>query len=506
MSQAKDTGPAGLPTLQMYLRGLGSFYILDILRLLTHIILTPYILHYLGEERFGVQVTVSALMGYLGLLDFGLSSVLSKYVAEERARGGNETISRIVSSALWTFVVTGAVGGLFAALLSLKMGWLFRDLALLHLPEARTFLLVMGLNFALSLPLGLLAGVPFAYERVDLMNLVRVVQLLAFPAVAAATIVFDWGLAGLAAGNILASLLGGVGNLYFAYRLHPGLSLAPANARLAEVKRMFSYGFLFFINGISVALVFQTDALVISSGIGAAAVSLYSVIAGGSQQVMQFVFKIGDTLYPTYARLQAADKMNSLARAFLSALRYTILVACPLGVFFAVFGHDLFTVWLRPDSAIPLGVVYVFGVMIFAHTLAHVSGMFVAATGALARIVWWSIAEGVLNLALSLLLLPHLGVEGVALATIIAQLATTVWLYPRVARQMIPQVATSRFMGEILRPLLFGCLTLVAMVALERVCAGAGLQALARMLLGLAGAALFLGLGVWLGRRQEELP
>lgn len=395
------SGTGGVPSLKIYLKGLLSYYVLDVLRLITFLILTPYLLAYLGDERFGIQLTVVALMGYMGLLDLGLSSVLPKYIAEERGKGNDAKITRLVASGFWTFVLTGIFGFMLTCLGTQHIDFLFRDLMPRFQEEAAWFLILMGLNFMISLPLGILAGVPYAYERIELMNLIKILQLLIWPVAILVTIHWDLGLQGLALGSIAATLAGGIGNLWLSFWLKPDLSLSPRQASAANIRKLFSYGLLFFINGISVVLVFKTDSLVISISLGAGMVTLYAIIADVSQQISMFIFKIGDALFPTYSRLNAAGQHLLLARTFITSLRYTVIIAGLVASFFIVFGVDIFTLWLGRPGEIPVWVVSLFGLIILLHSISHVSGMFVAAMGHLGRIVWWSVVEGGLNLGLS---------------------------------------------------------------------------------------------------------
>src|SRR5215467_13756276 len=60
-------------------------------------LLTPYILHFLGETRYGIWALVMGLTGYYGLLDLGISAgitqYLTRYIAMKDIDGLNRTAS-----------------------------------------------------------------------------------------------------------------------------------------------------------------------------------------------------------------------------------------------------------------------------------------------------------------------------------------------------------------------------------------------------------------------------
>lgn len=50
------------------------------------ILLTPFILRYIGASQYGIYITIGALVGTISLLDFGLNSTIVRFVAKYRQR------------------------------------------------------------------------------------------------------------------------------------------------------------------------------------------------------------------------------------------------------------------------------------------------------------------------------------------------------------------------------------------------------------------------------------
>src|ERR1700739_860107 len=69
--------------------------------------LSPFILHHLGDDAFGLWVLIFSLTGYYGLFDFGIRSSLIRYVSRSQAIGDREELTRIVSTSLFSYTCVG---------------------------------------------------------------------------------------------------------------------------------------------------------------------------------------------------------------------------------------------------------------------------------------------------------------------------------------------------------------------------------------------------------------
>src|SRR5712691_13512838 len=81
--------------------------------ILVGILLSPYILHRLGDEAFGLWVLIFSITGYYGLFDLGIRSSIVRYVAKYSATNNYEELNRLISTSLFSY------GCLAAALLLL---------------------------------------------------------------------------------------------------------------------------------------------------------------------------------------------------------------------------------------------------------------------------------------------------------------------------------------------------------------------------------------------------
>ena len=72
-------------------------------------VLSPFLVHHLGDARYGLWGVIGSLIGYLGLLDLGIRVGVTRFVARHEATGDREAASRLVSTALGLFGVVELV-------------------------------------------------------------------------------------------------------------------------------------------------------------------------------------------------------------------------------------------------------------------------------------------------------------------------------------------------------------------------------------------------------------
>src|SRR5438874_9616973 len=70
--------------LSLILRAVTTSWVAVIANASVGIFLTPYVLHRLGDEAFGVWILTTNLVGYYGILDAGVRSAIIRYVSRHK--------------------------------------------------------------------------------------------------------------------------------------------------------------------------------------------------------------------------------------------------------------------------------------------------------------------------------------------------------------------------------------------------------------------------------------
>jgi O-antigen/teichoic acid export membrane protein len=310
-------------------------------------LLTPVLVHGLGDAGYGLWVTVFSLTGYFGLFDQGIRPSLVRYVSRDHALGDREGVARTLNSALALYGALGVVTlGITVVAATALTGLL--HVAPGQAAEARQVILLAGLSIALGFPLGVFGAALSGLQRYDLANLVGmvvgVVRALAFVAV----LRLGGGLVGLAWASLAMNLAGHAVSALLVTRLLPGLHLTVGGVTRQRLVLIGTYSGFAFVGALANSVTFQTDALVISAFLGAASVTPFALAAGLVDTVRQLVYSAAWVLAPTASDLDARGETGTLHAMVIAGAKYSVLVSWPVLFGLLVFGPDLLATWIGP--------------------------------------------------------------------------------------------------------------------------------------------------------------
>src|SRR6266550_2074826 len=149
-------------------------YIAKALTLLMGFVSVPLTVHYLGAERYGVWLTISSLLVWMALTDFGLAgNALVNVLSEAIGNDDRESARHYAASAFWALVTIALVLGMVFMATFHFIPWraVFRVSDATSSQELElTCALVLTL-FVINLPLSLLQSLYSAHQDGYLANL-----------------------------------------------------------------------------------------------------------------------------------------------------------------------------------------------------------------------------------------------------------------------------------------------------------------------------------------------
>src|SRR5437899_4034037 len=88
----------------LILRAVTTSWVAIIANAAVGFLLTPYVLHHLGDEAFGLWVLVVTLVGYYGLFDGGVRSSILRYASRHKALGEQQRANEVVATAFYYYL------------------------------------------------------------------------------------------------------------------------------------------------------------------------------------------------------------------------------------------------------------------------------------------------------------------------------------------------------------------------------------------------------------------
>jgi O-antigen/teichoic acid export membrane protein len=416
------------------------------------LVVTPVVLHELGTETFGIWSFIGSITIYLMVLDFGVGPSIVRFAAEARGRRSPEDTNALASVGLALYGVIGAV----TLPAGIAIAWLVPELVstpddLVWPARISTFLVVLGI--ALRFPLGLFNNLLLGHQRFDIQNLANFLSTVLYAGLVVLLIPGGGGLILLGALTLATTLLRLVLPLAWLRSEVPDLRLSRLHVTRARIKELTSFSWSNFLVHLANTVVFSTDVVVVGIVLGAEAAALYAIPA----KLFTLAYGLGSVgsrlLYPALSEYEGSHELDRQRRLLLTGLRgvtaATLLLALPL----LFIPGQLIEAWVGDGYSESYAVMALLALVALVHQPIYLLTQFLIARARQREIARTLVLASIANAAGSVVLAATVGIWGVALATLLVDVALILYIVPVLAA---PAAAThpAALTRAMLRPLL----------------------------------------------------
>jgi O-antigen/teichoic acid export membrane protein len=392
--------------------------------------LSPFIVHRLGDTAYGVWTLLAALVGYLGLLDFGIRGAVTRYIAHHHAAGDDGKCSAIVSAGMAMFALLGIVAIIAASLVALLSPIIFNIPETL-LNDTQIVLAVGGFAIAATLIGGVFGGVVAGLERFDIINGITI----AVDSVRAGAIVLalleGYGLIALAFIQLAAAVLSGLAAWGAARKLLPDLRLTFRISLVPHMRTVLSFSMTLSVLHLLGVLIFHSDALIIAVFLPVSAVTYFAIAANLCGYARQVSAAVSTIMTPRVSALASVGS-NAVGDEILSAARVATLVTASIAIIFWFRGESFIGIWMGPEfGATSGGVLHILAFVTLLEGARSVASASIIGVNRHPALVPLLASEAACKLTLSVALIDPLGLAGVALGTAIPSLIISLGYIPR---------------------------------------------------------------------------
>lgn len=326
-------------------------YVALIVNALTTFIYTPLILSFLTASEYGVYQLIGSIIAYLGVMDMGLSTTLSRFYVETSVKEDKSHVENLLAMAAVIYgVLTAlslAVGIGFDLLLPALFGNSFTtsELELAH----QMMLLVLA-NCVVVLPGNYFLAVINANERFVFARTLRIVRYLLQFAGVIAVLELGQGAIGVLAVQVMLNLVTDVAYIvYYRGKLHVRAKLHYWDKKL--LLHIFSFSGYILLNMVFDQIFWKTGQVVLGAVVSATAVGVYGIatqlITSGYMEVSSGVTSV---FLPKLTAMSAkTDDMTEINGLFDRIGHIQALLVWGICAGFASIGQEFIYVWAGPE-------------------------------------------------------------------------------------------------------------------------------------------------------------
>lgn len=312
-------------------------------------IYTPIILRLLGQAEYGLYGIAQSIMGYIGLLNFGIGGTIVRYLSKYRAEGDKEQEERVAGLFIKIYSVICclilAAGYIFAANVQVYS----RSLASGEVETLRTLVILMTLNTAVFLPFSVFSSIVLAHERFIFNKLVGMLSGIASPLLNLALLYCGFGSVGLVVSStILNFATYGIYTVYAVkkIKIHPKFQKTEAGL----LQEIFKFSFFVFLASMVDVFYWSTDKLIIGWAIGSAATAVYNIGASFNTYITGLSTAISGLLVPRLTEMAVKETpKEQFTELFIRVGRLQFIIISFVVSAFVAFGRQFIDIWAGPE-------------------------------------------------------------------------------------------------------------------------------------------------------------
>lgn len=346
-------------------------------RLVTTIVsflVVPLTIDYINPTQYGIWLTLSSIIGWVGIFDMGLGQGFRNRFAEARALGDDTLAHKYVSTTYFAVGCVVSAAYILLAIFSFVVNWS----SLLGVPpsyqaELSRVFLILGSFFCLKMVVGIFGTMLTADHKPGITSLIQALgSLLSLLSIYIITNTTEGSLTNLALfysgvpclTMALISLIAFVAHPIYK-KLRPTLSYI----RIKLIKDIMSLGVQFFVIHICMLIIFQLTNIVISRELGPLEVTKYNISYKYFNILYVFVIIVINPFWSAFTEaytLKDYKWMKKMVKKLESLWLLTVLC----GLIMLALAPIVYKIWIKDK----VDVDFYLNLCMYIYYLLHILG------------------------------------------------------------------------------------------------------------------------------------
>jgi O-antigen/teichoic acid export membrane protein len=382
----------------------------------------PIAIKVLGPEAFGLWMTLTGIGTMIMFADFGMGQGAQNKFSEAFA-AGKEQVARELCGSVAVFLcllgllLAGAVGLIVPMLDFTALFHLTNPVVQIQAPRA---VMITFLIFCANFPLGLAQRLAYSRQQGWMHNIAQAVGGAGSLGGVVLAAHLHLGLAEFIAAAQLPLILAYAGLLSLQLIQLGWFNFRTIRFRWATMRELLGLGACFGIQQVHLVLLISLPQVIISTGLGAAAVTPYNL----AQRIFNLFAIVQNAfmlpLWPAYSDAKARGEFDWIRRTLFFSLRVTLLGVIAPMAFGTLFAKPILALWVGHNAALPseplIWLLFLWNAVFF---LEQPFGYMLAGISEVRRLTFYAVVSIVASAGLMFLLVHRYAHEGVITGMIV---------------------------------------------------------------------------------------
>lgn len=326
-------------------------YIQMFLSVAIGLIYTPIMLRMLGQNEFGLYNTVSSTISMLSVLSLGFNSSYIRYYSKYKTQKDEEAISKLNGLFIVIFCIIGAVALFCGLFLSFNLRLVFdAGLTKQEYEIAKTLMLLLTVNLAISFPMSVFQSIISAHERFVFLKLLGMLKTVVGPLVTIPLLFAGFRSVAVVSVTLAISLITDVFYLFYTIKVL-GVKFSFARCEKGLFTDLLVFTSFIALNLIVDQVNNSVGKFLLGRFQGTAVVAVYSVGFSLHNYYMLFSTAISSLFAPKIHHIVNATKEHQeqqrtqLTQLFVGVGRIQFLILALIATGMVFFGREFILFW-----------------------------------------------------------------------------------------------------------------------------------------------------------------
>lgn len=308
------------------------------------LVIIPFLIKGLGEERFGILNLAWAVIGYFSFFDFGIGRALTKIIAEKIGTKKDKDIPSIFWTSFFLMLIVSFLGAIGVLMLTPTLVHSFFNISRNLQTEALNTFYLLALSIPIVTTTAGIRGFLEAYQKFGVINIIRILLGVFSFLGPLLCLIFTDSLIWIVFFLILLRILVWILYMNQCFQINIGLK-SKLLFESGLVKSILKLSGWMTVSNLIVPLIVYSDRFLIGALVSATAITYYATPYEVVTKLLLIPGALVGVLFPTFS----ASYLNNpglTKKIYFRAVKYIFLMLYPIVLLIVVFANEGLGLWL----------------------------------------------------------------------------------------------------------------------------------------------------------------
>lgn len=406
------------------------------INIIAGLVYTPWMVDTIGKSDYGLYTLSNSLIT-LFLVDLGLSSAVSRYVAKYRAEGRQDKVNNFLGAVYKLYLIIDAVIFIALIIIYFCIDSIYVKLTPAELGKFKVVYLISASFAVINFPFVTFNGILNSYEEFVHLKLADVIYRILLVALTVITLLLGGRLYGLVVVHAIVGLIIIVYK-WIVVKKRIKLRVNWKYSDFSLYKDVFGFSIWVTISSLAQRLVFNITPSILGAVASSATIAVFGIVTTIEGYTYTITTAINGMFMAKISRIyESGGEQDELMPLMLSVGKFQYAINGLIVAGFAVIGKEFINLWI--------GSTYLdayYGILLVIIPGLFFNSMQIANTAMIVRKkvnlqAWVNLGMGIVNIIMSIILSSYLGVIGACISISIAYMLRAMallFIYKRVLK------------------------------------------------------------------------